>query len=183
MNYDAAAERLGVEVAAVKAVAEVESSGVPFWTIGGEKKPPVRLEAHWFGKFTKYAYNDTHPHISSRSWNPSLAARTHAGAWEQVKEAASLDREAAYKATSWGAYQIMGFNYRALGFSNVYEMVDAMNTEEGQLDGFVRFILADAVLLDALRRKDWHAFAGRYNGPGQVEHYAAKMADAYARLA
>ncbi|NQW50916.1 MAG: DUF3380 domain-containing protein [Rhodospirillales bacterium] len=33
----------------------------------------------------------------------------------------------------------------------------------------------------ALRRRDWHAFAGRYNGPGQVDHYAGRIAQAYAR--
>ena len=61
------------------------------------------------------------------------------------------------------------------------EMVAAMDTAGGQLDAFVRFVEADPVLVDALRRRDWHAFAGRYNGPGQVDHYAGQIAQAYAR--
>ena len=75
----------------------------------------------------------------------------------------------------------MGFHWKALGYACVQEMVAAMDTAGGQLDAFVRFVEADPVLVDALRRHDWHAFAGRYNGPGQVDHYAGRIAQAYAR--
>jgi len=51
-SMKAIADRLGCDVAAVKAVCAVESSGAYFWTINGEKKPPVRLEAHLFSKHT-----------------------------------------------------------------------------------------------------------------------------------
>jgi len=44
--YAAAAQRLGVGLAAVRAVAEVESSGEALWLIDGQLKPPIRLEAH-----------------------------------------------------------------------------------------------------------------------------------------
>ena len=74
----------------------------------------------------------------------------------------------------------MGFHWKTLGYASVQEMVTAMDTAGGQLDAFVRFVKADAVLVDALRRQDWHAFAGRYNGPGQVDHYAGRIAQAYA---
>ena len=104
-----------------------------------------------------------------------------AHAWAQVKAACALDEGAALQATSWGAFQIMGFHFKALGYASVQEMVGAMETAGGQLDAFVRFVEADAVLVDALRRQDWHAFAGRYNGPGQVDHYAGRIAQAYAR--
>ena len=73
----------------------------------------------------------------------------------------------------------MGFHWKALGYACVQEMVAAMDTAGGQLDAFLRFVEADPVLLDALRRRDWHAFAGRYNGPGQVDHYAGQIAQAY----
>ena len=39
----------------MRAVASVESSGHAFWSIDGELKPVIRLEAHWFGKLTGYA--------------------------------------------------------------------------------------------------------------------------------
>ncbi len=180
-DYEAAAARLGVPVAAIKAVAEVEAGGATHWNIAGALRPPVRLEAHWFGKLTGYQFNASHPEISCTRWTPGLAARTWAGAWAQVEAACALDENAARQATSWGAFQIMGFHWKALGYASVQEMVAAMDTTGGQLDAFVRFVEADPVLLDALRRQDWHAFAGRYNGPGQVDHYAGRIAQACAR--
>jgi hypothetical protein len=181
IDYKSAADELGTSEAALKAVGSVESSGNAFWTIDGEKKPVIRLEAHWFGKLTKYAYNDTHPQISARQWMPSLAARTSAGAWQQFEEAASLDESAAIQSTSWGAFQLMGFHYKNLGYPSPQAMRDDMMTEQGQLDAFVRFIKADPVLVNSLRTLDWLSFAGRYNGPGQVDVYSERMAAAYER--
>lgn len=178
-GYAGVAAKLGVDEAAVRAVAEVESSGEPLWLIAGECKPPIRLEAHWFGKLTGYRFNDTHPGISCRKWTSALAARTREGAWRQFEEAAALDPEAAIQASSWGAFQIMGFHYGALGFATPQAFADAMQTPDGQLDVFARFIEVNPPILDALRRCDWTAFALHYNGPGQVDSYAGRLARAY----
>lgn len=177
--YAEAAQRLKVEVAAVQAVAKVESSGEALWLIAGEWKPPIRLEAHWFGKLTGYRFNDTHPGISCRKWTPALAARTREGAWAQFEEAAALDRDAAIQASSWGAFQIMGFHFSGLGFPDPEAFADTMRTPEGQIDVFARFIEVNPPILDALRRHDWTAFALHYNGPGQVDSYAGRLARAY----
>ncbi len=179
--YNSAADKLGVEVAAIKAVAQVESSGVTHWKIAELPLPPARLEAHWFGKLTGYAYNDTHPQISARKWTPSLAASTHQGAWEQFWEASSLDFDAAVQATSWGAFQVMGFHWKALGYASPKDLMGAADTADGQLDMFVRFILATPAAHDALQRKDWQSFENAYNGGGYGGKYAAKMAAAYER--
>lgn len=179
IDYQTAADRIGTDVAAVKAIAEVESSGRGF----RDGLPIIRLEAHWFGKLTGYRYNDSHPHISCRKWTPSLAARNQGEAWVQFDEAAALDESAAIQATSWGAYQLMGFHWQSLGYESPQAMREAMGADAGQLDAFVRFINADPVLTDSLRRQDWAAFAARYNGPGQVDHYAGLMAAAYERNA
>lgn len=179
INYQSAADQIGVEVAAVKAIAEVESSGQGF----RNGMPIIRLEAHWFGKLTCYQHNDSHPHISCQAWTPAIAARNQGEAWVQFNEAAALDEDAAIQSTSWGAYQLMGFHWQTLGYDSPQAMREAMGTDEGQLDAFVRFVKADAVLIDALRRHDWHTFAARYNGLGQVERYAGLMAAAYERNA
>lgn len=180
--YAAAAQRLGVGLAAVRAIAEVESSGEALWLIDGQLKPPIRLEAHWFGKLTGYRFNDTHPGISCRKWTPSLAARTREGAWRQFDEAAALDREAAIQSSSWGAFQIMGFHFSTLGYPDPEAFANIMQTPEGQLDVFARFIEVNPPILDALRRCDWTAFALHYNGPGQVDSYAGRLARAYQAL-
>lgn len=183
IDYASAAARLGVEARALEAVAAVESSGAGFWTIGGKQRPVIRLEAHWFGKLTGYRFNASHPQISCTRWTPSLAARTSAAAWQQFWEAAALDEGAAIQATSWGAFQLMGFHFKTLGYANPQAMRADMDTEQGQLEALVRFVQADARLVDALKRQDWSAFAGIYNGPGQIDIYAGRMAAAYARAA
>lgn len=179
-DFAAAAVRLAWPISHVKAFADVESSGETMWTIDGVMLPPVRLEAHWFGKLTDYRFNDSHPNISSTSWNPSLAATTRAGAWAQVMEAASLDKSAAHEATSWGAYQIMGFHYAECGFATVAEFVADMMSPAGQMDAFVRFIESEPALLTAGRNGDWQTCETLYNGGGQGGAYAAKLAAAAA---
>lgn len=180
-DYQEAANKLGVPVARVKAVAEVESGGATFWTINGRPKPPIRVEAHWFGKLTGYRYNDSHPNISSRAWNASLAAKTHDGAWRQFEEARALDESAAIQATSWGAFQIMGFHWKALKYANPQAMMEAMDTAGGQLDAFIRFIQASPAIEDALQRGDYEAFENHYNGGGYGGAYARKIEAAEAR--
>lgn len=177
----AAADKLGCDLPAIKAVAEVESSGTTFWTVGGKQVPPIRLEAHWFGKLTHYVYNASHPHISSTAWNPALAATTHDGAYAQLAEAEALNKDAAEQSCSWGAFQIMGFHWQALGYPSVQAMVDDMQTEDGQLAAFVRFIEVSHNLRDALRYHDWEHFEVGYNGGGQNGAYATKLAAAYER--
>ena len=177
IDYQAAADEIGVEVAAVKAIAEVESSGRGFQN----GLPIIRLEAHWFGKLTGYQYNDSHPHISCRAWTPSLAARNQGEAWQQFEEAAALDEGAAIRATSWGWPQIMGMHWEKLGFESPQAFRKSFDTEQGQLDAFLRFIKANAAIMDALKRHDWYTFALLYNGRGQVDYYAGKIAEAYAR--
>lgn len=183
IDYKAAAGTLGVEEPVLKAVGQVESSGNAFWTIDGKSKPVIRLEAHWFGKLTGYRFNASHPQISCKAWTPELAARGPAEAWRQFEQAAALDTGAAIQATSWGAFQLMGFHYAKLGYASPQAMRADMETEQGQLEAFVRFIKSDARLLAALRLQDWRAFAGVYNGPGQVAVYASRMEAAYAEAA
>lgn len=177
IDYQAAADEIGVEVAAVKAIAEVESSGRGFQN----GRPIIRLEAHWFGKLTGYKYNESHPHISCRAWTPSLAARNQGEAWVQFEEAAALDEGAAIRATSWGWPQIMGMHWEKLGFESPQAFRKSFDTEQGQLDAFLRFIKANAAIMDALKRHDWYTFALLYNGRGQVDYYAGKIAEAYER--
>lgn len=176
-DYRLAAARLGVDVPAIKAVADVESAGVTHWA-GGQV--PILFEAHWFSKLTAGRFDASHPGISSRAWNRSLY-RGGPAEYDRLAEARALDSDAALQSASWGAFQIMGFHWRKLGFSSPTEFASAMQTASGQLDAFVRFIEADPTLQDALRRHDWHVFAGTYNGPGQVDYYAGKIAQAYDR--
>lgn len=184
-DYRRAAARLDVPVAHIMAMIAVESSGETLWNVEGKLVPPVRFEAHWFGKLTNYRFKDEHPGLSSVSWNPALAAGTRAGAWQQLERARALDTDAADQATSWGAPQIMGFHWKKLGFPSVAAFVDSMtaNGDDGQMDAFVQFVLEDPALRASLRLGAWFDVERRYNGGGYGGAYAVKLAAAAALYA
>lgn len=179
--YKNLATRLKAPLPYVLAVDEVESSGVGFWNINGKMLPAIRHESHHFGRCTRYQFNATHPTISTRGWQPELAAKTWAGAWAQHNEAHGLDADCADTSASWGRFQVMGFNWRGLRYGSIAEFVLSMGKEEGQIEAFARYIEADPVLQRALIRGDWRVVAERYNGSGAVDAYSAKLAAAAER--
>lgn len=178
LAYQTAANRRGVEVAAVKAVADVESSGTTHWSDG---RVPILFEALWFHKLTGGQYDSSHPGISSPFWNQALYIGGPAE-YGRLNEARALDRSAALQSASWGAFQIMGFNWHPLGYGSIDEFYDAMQTDAGQLDGFERYIKVNN-LTWTLAQHNWTAFAQGYNGTGAVAVYAPKIAAAYAHYA
>jgi hypothetical protein len=46
-----------------------------------------------------------------------------------------------------------------------------------QVAGFFGFVQSNG-LAQAILDRNWRAFARRYNGPGQVDHYAGKLTEA-----
>lgn len=174
-DFERAATRLQCSVAAVQAVAKVESNGSGYLRDG---RPKILFERHWFSKFTKGHHNRTHSDISWPKWGGYKGGERE---YDRLKKAIALDREAGLKSASWGAFQIMGFNHKAVGFGDVESFVAAMVEGSGrQLDAFVAFIKHKKID-DELRRLDWHGFARVYNGPKYAEHdYHGRMARAYA---
>jgi hypothetical protein len=79
----------------------------------------------------------------------------------------------------------MGDNFIAAGFSSSHEFVKAMTrSEEAQLRAFVSFVLSRGTMAEALRQKNWAAFARAYNGPGYAKNqYDTKLAASYATFA
>lgn len=181
-DYERGAVALSAPIAHLMGVIQVEASGETMWSMGGRLVPPIRPEAHWFDHYTNGAYRSSHPHLSSASWNPAIAAKTRAEAWDQFNEMAALNEDAAIRATSWGGPQIMGFHFARLGFSSPRAFRDAMMqaNDDAQMDAFVRFIQSDAKLLAAIRAGDWETFERIYNGGGQGGAYARKIRAAVA---
>jgi hypothetical protein len=175
-DFERAATRLRCEVAAIKAVAEVESLGKGFYDDGF---PVILFERHIFRRYTQGRYNQTHPHLSGQQGGYGAAGATQR---RKFNEAFALNPDAAMKACSWGKFQIMGFNHAVCGFSTVGAFVDAMKISEGEhLDAFVSFVIENN-LADELRRKNWAAFASGYNGAGyRKNRYDTKMATAYTK--
>lgn len=182
-DFARAAKELNVEVAAIRAVAEVEAAGKGFLPDG---RPAILYEAHVFHRLTKGAHAAAKDRkgvlLSTGKWDRSLYGATGGNQHDRLQDAAKLDATAAHKACSWGAFQIMGENYGAAGCRTIDEFVDKMNKGAAEhLDAFVSFIKANK-LDTALRNKNWAAFARGYNGPAYAQnHYDTKMASAYAR--
>ncbi len=175
-GYQKAATILGVDIATIKAVAYVESDGGGYLD---DNRPKILFEGHWFSKFTQGKYDKTHPTISFKKWT-----KTHyvggTGEYKRLQVAEALDKEAAWKSTSWGRFQIMGFNHDAAGYASVTKFVDAMKeSEANQLLAFVKFLQSKKI--DGyLKSGDWTNFAKNYNGPKYAENkYDIRLKQAY----
>lgn len=182
-DYEAAAKQLKCDVPAIKAVAEVESSGDGFLSDGRVK---ILFEGHWFYKYTKGAYAESHPTICYKSWTSQFYTKganadiRGTGELARQAEAMALNREAALLSASYGKFQIMGFNFAICQFVNVEDFYKAMQISEGEhLMAFCNYIKGNS-LDDELRTHNWADLARRYNGPEyQKNKYDTKLAAAY----
>ncbi|MBK3745699.1 N-acetylmuramidase family protein [Paraburkholderia aspalathi] len=182
-DFKSAALWLEVPVAAVKAVATVESAGAGFLPDG---RPKILFERHIMyrklseklGKSKADALASQHPDIvNPKSGGYQGGSKEH----DRLAQAVAIDRECALQSASWGGFQIMGFHWKTLGYASIQAFVNAMYKSEGeQLDAFSRFIKADPAMHRALKALDWAEFARRYNGPGYAANkYDIKMSQAY----
>ncbi|SFJ17073.1 N-acetylmuramidase family protein [Albimonas pacifica] len=177
--YQEAADEIGCELAAIQAVAEVESRNAAFLPSG---RPPILFERHVFARETGDQFTAGHPRISGP---PGGYGAPGDAQYLRLEEAYNLAPIAALRSASWGRFQIMGFNAQVCGWPSVEAFVAAMcESEAQQLAAFVGFVRANPAALRALQRRDWAAFAHAYNGPNyRVNRYDEKMADAWARFA
>ncbi|WP_176343162.1 N-acetylmuramidase domain-containing protein [Paraburkholderia bryophila] len=181
----AAADKLGVPLACVRAVNDVESNGSGFLLDG---RPAILFERHIFWKRLQARGIDPAP-IAAKY--PNILSQTRGGymgkaaEYSRLASAELIDAGAAYESASWGAFQVMGYHWERLGYSSIDELVARMENSEGdQLDLFVRYVAADAALLSALKGRKWAAFAKGYNGPDYARNlYDAKLAQAYLKYA
>jgi hypothetical protein len=188
-----AAERLGVPLASVYAVNEVESKGAGFLDNG---KPVILFERHiMYRQLAKARHEGDDPVALKRhadqlaAANPAIVNPKSGGyaggsaEHQRLATARLIDDTAALESASWGAFQIMGFHWQRLGYSSVQDFVVAISAGESQqFDAFVRFIETDPVLHKALKGRKWAEFAKLYNGPDyQRNLYDIKLQRAYER--
>lgn len=188
-----AAERLGVPLASVYAVNEVESKGAGFLDNG---KPAILFERHVMYRRLSTVRHDGDDAAALKRHADQLAVTNPAivnpksggyagGSAEHQRLATArlIDDTAALESASWGAFQIMGYHWQRLGYSSVQDFVAALSAGESQqFDAFVRFIETDPVLHKALKARKWAEFAKLYNGPDyQRNLYDIKLQRAYER--
>lgn len=170
-----AAALLEVDVPTIMAVDTVESSGKGFLR---SKRIKIKFEGH---KFFKYAKNrdslrKKHPTICYPDFTQRFSPSDSEEEYRRFSQAFQLDPEAAMMATSWGKFQMMGFNYKIVGFESVGDMVDYLKKGEAeQLEVFCRFLLSEGLHI-YLQREDYESFARGYNGPAyKVNKYDSKI--------
>jgi hypothetical protein len=175
-DYVEAAKMLNCEVAALMAVASVESSGRGFDDDG---RIILRFEGHKFRGFTGGKYDQSHPHLSY----PYRVQHLKKHGYTAFSEAFQLDPTSALLATSYGLFQPMGFTHEECGFDDVHEFVEFLKvSERNQLIAFVGMVKFRK-LADEIQRKDWAGFARNYNGKSYKDNnYDVKMAKAYQRF-
>jgi hypothetical protein len=160
----------------IHAVLEVEASGSGYDSQG---RPKMLFERHRFYKNLPAALRAEAVRLglATVSWVNSYPKDSY----PRLKEAMKLHPEAALKSASWGLPQILGENFKAAGYSDVFEMVNAFinKGEREHLQAMVNFIVANK-LDDNLRAHDWDGFARGYNGPQYAVHgYHTKLAAAF----
>lgn len=159
-----------LEVAALKAVFEVEASGKFFTEAGGL---PRRFEPHVYASKTSGTFDG-----ETWDWRKSLRI-SESRREELFAKAVLLNQPLALQATSWGAPQIMGYHADNLAKNEVAMISDMMHSAQKQVAWFAFFCEKNS-LLTHIRSHDWYRFARGYNGPGQPHVYAEKIAAAYA---
>lgn len=181
---------LGIEVAVIKAVNEVESRGRGF---NADGNPKILFEGHVFwGELAKRGINPaTHmwgnTDILYKKWTKAHYKGGPAE-YDRLDKAINLIPNnsnvtaAAYASASWGLFQLMGYHYETLGYDSVVEFVGDMQLSEGkQLEAFGRF-LQKKQLVGYLKNKQWAEFAKRYNGADYaINQYDSKLREAYHR--
>ncbi|MNJ33591.1 Zinc D-Ala-D-Ala carboxypeptidase precursor [compost metagenome] len=191
----AGAKRLGVELASIYAVNEVESQGKGFLANG---KPKILFERHiMYNRLAMPRYEGdnvaelkhhadelaaSHPHLVNPRPGGYIGGP---GEHQRLAQARMLDAQRADESASWGAFQIMGYHWERLGYPSLADFVTRMSQDENeQFEAFVRFIEADPALHKALKGKKWAQFAKLYNGPAYARNlYDVKLERAYERHA
>ena len=185
-DFQRVADWLGIEVAVVKAIQAVEAGGCGGFVAPG--RPVILFGGHIFWRELKKRGLNPERHIAGNEnilypkWEKG---HYYSGMkeYERLEKAREIHKEAADASTSWGMFQVMGFNYAMCGYGSVEEMVkDMCAGEDKQLEAFARFVKF-AKLQSCLEQEDWAGFARRYNGPGYAQNqYDKKLEEAYRKF-
>lgn len=181
-DYINAAAILNVEVAAIKAVKEVESLGSGFLKDGSIM---CLFEPHIFFRELKgrginpYPLMEANPDIIYPKWQRGKYG-AQSQQLERLNRAIEINEDAALCSASYGLFQILGANFRQCNYSSVKEFYEDMCKDEAtQLNIFCNFIKAGH-LDDELREHKWKEFAILYNGKGYAQNkYDIKLENAF----
>jgi hypothetical protein len=167
---------LGIAQAEVWAVLTVETRGFGFLD---DRRPQILFERHIFHKLTKGKHDAGNADISNVNPGGYVGGP---GEYPRLQKAMALDQDSALQSASWGIGQVMGFNFKDVGFSDIKSMVtDMVKGENEQLLAMANFIKENH-LDSALRSQNWETFAHGYNGSDfKKNKYDERLAAAHAK--
>lgn len=183
-DYREVADSLGVEIAAIKAVVDIEAGKAHkgFWSEG---KPLINFDLAMFRRHARRngvklgKYGKSHAVVfaapNARKYGSQQAAQQ-----ARLDAARTIDDRSAIEGTFWGMFQIGGVSWKECGAESIDDFVDRMSrSERDQLDMFANFV-RNTGMLKYIQNKDWSSFARRYNGPSyRARGYHTRMANAY----
>ena len=182
-----AANELEVPLSVIKAITQIESRGEGFHSNG---RVVLLCERHWMRRYLRDEVKFTFLlGLIDRADN-TLLSSTRGGYLGGLREVQRFDRfcqinkDMAIYGSSFGRFQIMGFNYLNAGCSSLDEFYSRMcESENEQLGLFLGFVRSNARLHKAMQTKDLETMARLFNGPKHAENnYVPKLRAHIARL-
>lgn len=184
------ATKFGLTWKHVKTVLLIESAGSGFDNATGKIK--IQFEPHVFHRqLALKKITSTLKFISGTLYQVFVGNKVienkvdvQSKEWVAFNAAIAINEDAAYRATSFGLGQIMGFNCTYCGFKTAKEMADNFSiSEENQLTGMMQFIKSQPKMFNALVKCDWTTFASLYNGPAYKKFsYDTKLKNTFDSL-
>lgn len=183
-DYKKVAEELGIGIATMKAVVEIEA-GSAHQGFAEPGIPLVNFDLVIFKRFMRKAGKSYAKYTKSAAFqrpNTKKYGSYGKAQWARLESARKIDKEIAEKATFWGMFQIGGFNWKQCGCKSLDEFISRMSESEAeQLELFAQFCKTNN-LVRYLKAHDWNNFAYRYNGPGyKKRNYHIKLRQAHSK--
>ena len=189
------AKELGIDVEIALAVICVESGGNGF---GSDGKMLIRFENHvfhtYFGSkseekqkifdehftFDSKKRRDNHKYRANKSDDWQTSHTGQAAEWEAFEIARQIAETEAMYSISMGAPQVMGFNFKMIGYNSVQEMFSAFSKDiRYHIMALFDFCNANGTRLQYLLTRDFLSFAKAYNGLTAPEAYEQRLNQYY----
>lgn len=182
-DYRVVAQDLGIEVAALRAIVEVESNGNAFFPSG---RIAILFESHLFYYWLQrhgidpVPYTRSHPNICTRAWTRNYYGGERE--YDRLQQAMAIHEDSALMSFSAGLGQVLTLHWLKLGYASVHEYLNLLSLGVNtHLDAIGRYLKVFG-LLPAIRARDWHSVARMYNGESYAVHgYHTKLQQAYHR--
>lgn len=180
-DYLEAANTLGCHPGMIEALALKEARGSAFLPDGRVK---ILFERHQFHRRLAVVRKASQTMAGQRALRDQVAAKhpdicnTVRGGYKgnhleypRLTLARSFSDTAALESTSFGLFQVMGFNAVPIGYTSVQEFERLMQQDINQhLVALTRFILHTPKALRGIRTQDYPMLAEAYNGPAYREN-------------